>query len=107
MEENLLSGKDLRVINTGTLLALNAKAVKLGYNRQLDSERLIENVDPDGSHIVKAFMLHEHAAGVKVDPHIRCMVFIKVKDTMEPTEGWLDVPLADYLNLEVIHTARA
>lgn len=53
------------------LIEANDIAIKRGYNRSLTKD--IASVS-DGFYPVVYSMLHEHAAGLKVDPHMRCVV---------------------------------
>jgi len=59
-------------------------------NRQL--EPTIEDaIDPNGTHICTTVIFHNHRAGIKVDPHLRTGWMVKIKETMEPAQLWIDV----------------
>ena len=92
-----------KVLDTPKLRILNEQAIENDYNRQLDPKWL-DNVDPDGIHVVGFTMVHEHAAGVAVEPHIRAQLFVKVKDQEKSQEVWLDIPMA-YFN-ELPHVEK-
>lgn len=71
---------------------------KIGYNRTLNRDAL-ESLDPDGTHVVKQLMLHEHKAGVLVEPHVRCDVWMKFLNVDEPLSAIIDIPMDVYLEL--------
>ena len=96
-----------RVATTTILEDLSNDAWKRGYNRRLDWKVFEANVDPDGVHVLGAYMIHEHKAGKPCEPHARCRVFIKVKDTMDPVEAWLDVELGKFNKLPTVETYKA
>jgi hypothetical protein len=74
------------------LRKLNEEAERLGYNRQIISEG-IDSLDPDTILAISPIMIHEHARGVRVDPHLRCSVRI-VHPTSNAFNGlFLDVPM--------------
>lgn len=85
----------MKVATTAHIRTMNRHAKKNNYNRQLSAQAM-RKLDPDGLHIVKVFIVHEHAAGVSVEAHYRCRVHLKFKDSMEPRVAWLDVTIADY-----------
>jgi len=89
----------VKIVSTDQLYTLVRSAKRRGYNRQIDLGRLRESVDPSGIHVLKDWMLHEHKAGVQCEPHVRCEVYIKVADRMEPATAWLDVELEQFNRL--------
>ena len=88
---------DYKYMDTLTLAELNQRAVAAGYNRALTDE-FIATLDPDGIHLVHWALPHEHAQGVRVEPHWRLMLFAKTagQDADHPAEVILDVSDADY-----------
>lgn len=96
-----------KVVTTNQLEDLSNDAWKRGYNRRLDYAVLERSVDPDGLHILSAFLMHEHKAGKACEPHARCRVLIKVKDTTVPVEAWLDVELGRYNRLATVEQVQA
>jgi hypothetical protein len=97
----------MKVCNTRQLVVLNERAHSLNYNRRLEREALGNIADPDGLHVLDSVMIHEHAQGQAVDPHYRCMVLIKVRNSTVPHEAWLDVPIEDYDKLAGTKEAAA
>lgn len=60
-----------------TALVIAAKIAEArGYNRQLDVKALEAGLDDNQGYPVSFSMLHEHAAGERVDPHVRCMIVV-------------------------------
>ena len=83
----------MRVATTEQLIKLNDDAIREDFNRSMDPEVLKDMADPDGKHVLIPLMLHEHKSGVRCDPHIRCRVFIKRPNTLEPEVAMLDVAI--------------
>ena len=82
-----------RVVDTQTLSQLADSAASLGFNRQLPAE-FVEQLDPDGVHVLVPLLEHRHRAGVllgKDQWHIRCHVFAKPAAGPGPELGVLDV----------------
>jgi hypothetical protein len=63
----------IKYFNRLSLILANKIAKKRGYNRQL-IDRISDLEDLNFPIIFS--MIHEHAAGVKVAPHMRCVVSI-------------------------------
>lgn len=74
------------------LKKLNAEAVRLKYNRQILPEG-IDALDPDTILAISPIMIHEHAQGVSVDPHLRCSVRIVHPKSTAFDGLFLDVPI--------------
>jgi hypothetical protein len=96
-----------QLASTDMFLAMALNAERRGYNRQLNVSKLNKVIDPDGTHVCKFSMLHEHIAGRKVDPHIRSiwMVKLKNKPSTEPFECALDIDL-DVFNTLPVHDTK-
>ena len=60
-----------RYADKDILKKLNDEATHLNYNRTLYPEA-IARLPEDEIFALTPLMLHEHAAGVRVDPHLRC-----------------------------------
>lgn len=91
-----------RLAKPQDLKRLNDAAEAAGYNRQI-STKAINSLDPEGFNIVTPVLYHEHAGGVKVDPHMRCSVLMKFKGKSDPERVYLDV---SFDNLETLPLAR-
>ena len=64
--------KKYKYFTLSELIAANKIARNRNYNRQLNNE--INKFPKDTLFPVTFTMVHEHANGVKVDPHVRCMI---------------------------------
>jgi len=86
-----------KYMDADTLAELNQRAVAANYNRALP-DGFIAGLDSDGIHLVAMAMPHEHAQGVRVEPHWRCQIFVKMadQDLDHPAEVWLDIADGDY-----------
>lgn len=78
-----------KAVTTDILVKMIQDAENNDYNR-LPVENLADDLDPNGIHILEALMIHEHAQGVSVAPHVRCQVFAKMKDSMQPAIFTMD-----------------
>lgn len=63
----------IRLANKSMLKKLNNTAAQRNYNRQIAPES-IERLADDVIVAVSPIMIHEHAAGKPVAPHLRCSV---------------------------------
>ena len=88
-----------KTADTHQLCLLADAARNNNYNRQF-SQEFIDRLDPDGFHLVGITLPHEHAQGVKVDPHIRGQWFCKMKDADDPEMAFLDMPLDMFNGLD-------
>lgn len=84
-----------KVVDTQGLKGLIHNAERAGLNRTLAG---IDPADFDGNgfHIVTDVMWHDHAAGLRVEPHLRCLVLVKVKGQEDPAHDYLDVSMEDF-----------
>jgi len=87
-----------RVCNSADLLYMATMADKYEFNRRVETERLVEDIDPDGFHVLECMLQYHRASfgptpkGKPVWPdHHRCHVYCKVKDADEPVTFYLDV----------------
>tara|TARA_Y100001963_G_C6650890_1_gene385647 strand:- start:222 stop:554 length:333 start_codon:yes stop_codon:yes gene_type:complete len=79
-------------IKTKKLIELNKLSLYVGYNKSIPGD-LIELLDPDGWHVLRIVMEHQHKNGELCYPHHRCMVWLKLYGTIEPAVTLLDIPL--------------
>lgn len=77
----------MKIITTDILLHLNQDAQQ--RNRAFNAEWLAANVDPDGLHVIDQVLLHN-------DVEWRTKVLVKVKDSLEPASGFLDVSFENW-----------
>lgn len=64
--------KKYKYFTLSELIAANKIAVNRNYNRQLVDE--INQLPKDTLFPITFTMVHEHASGIRVDPHVRCMI---------------------------------
>ena len=64
----------MKVFNRETLIAACRASVKRGYNRQIDLTPKEEAGISDKIFPVIYSMVHEHIAGQRADPHVRCVI---------------------------------
>lgn len=73
------------------LQKLNNEAIARNYNRALDENKL-DTLDDETIVAIDPIIIHEHARGKPVDPHLRCSV-VFVYPKAAPWGGlMLDVP---------------
>lgn len=63
----------VKCFKKSTIIQANKIAAKRNYNRQLD-KKFVDSLDDDMWFPIVMTLMHEHAQGKKVDPHIRCWV---------------------------------
>jgi hypothetical protein len=89
--ESLVTDKPCRYTNKTGLQALNREAERRSYNRQI-MEDAIDQLPADVLIAVMPVMIHEHAQGKPVDPHLRCFIFAD-PDPVGLNRVMLDVPI--------------
>lgn len=81
-----------RFVDRSILRKLNQEATRRNYNRQI-LEAGIDSLADDAILAISPIMIHEHAQGKAVEPHLRCSVRLVHPKTM-PWDGlMLDVPI--------------
>lgn len=84
-------------ISKRQLRHLNRKAILLDYNRSFIPE-FFDTVAAQDRFVIAPFMMHEHAQGKLVEPHLRCRVYLSQPEPQEERIGigFLDIRLEDY-----------
>jgi hypothetical protein len=84
-----------KVFTTEQLVSANTRA--RGRNREIPPE-YIDQLDPDGRHLVGITLPHEHVNGQRVPMHMRVQLYAKMRDhaATDPVQVWLDMDLDDY-----------
>ena len=95
----ILDKHNLRTITKDQLVSIAAVAEAREYNRQLSMQGL-RDVDPVYVGLVSPVLIHEHAQGIKVEPHWRCDCLLKFKGDEEPISVMLDIPMDMFEELE-------
>lgn len=80
------------------LLHLARIAQGRGYNRQMP-EWLYELVDPAGWSVATFALVHEHANGVEVAPHVRVSWLVKTTQSTQPENLILDCDATIFMGL--------
>jgi hypothetical protein len=86
------------------LRSLNADAVRRDYNRQLDPAA-IEALPDDAVFVISPIMIHEHAQGKLIEPHLRCSVR-GLEKTATPMMAVLDISSEMFKTLPKTHAAE-
>jgi hypothetical protein len=79
----------MKVADTATLLALAQDADKDRRNQRMKTGYLQEDLDPDGLHVIEHYFLHD-------DFEVRCHWLMKVKGSMQPVSGVLDITVGQF-----------
>jgi putative restriction endonuclease len=74
-----------------TLIEANRIAHRKNYNRSLDF-KFVESLPDDKWFPIVMTLIHDHANGVRVDPHMRCWVEFDEKGR----KAFIDVPMKIY-----------
>jgi len=80
-------------VNRDTLMHINSTAKKRGYNRVLEPTYFAK-LPEDTEFVVNVEMIHEHAMGKKVAPHLRCRVQWQETAGGCISTGFVDVPMS-------------
>ena len=105
----------IRSATTTQLIDLCETAGRLKFNRQLETEWIERDADPDGRHLVGVLFAHQASVPlteadrialgrVEWPPHVRCIIRIEeVKEGVPGVSlGYLDVPIAAFDELEPV-----
>jgi len=97
---------DIKAVSAQQLIDVSREAETLNLNRVLPDEA-IKHLDPDGTSVVWAVMIHEHAQGQPTKPHYRCSALIKTNDRTDPWQTIIDVPIDTFKGWETVSTREA
>ena len=84
------------ILTKEQLVAANNWAIEMGYNRAVEPKPLqeyLDTVDDDTLFPITVHMPHEHASGVEVEEHVRCMIILNG----EGSKAMIDIDL-DFFN---------
>jgi hypothetical protein len=73
----------MKVLTTMQLLACAKIAEERDYNRQIEWKTLLDKYPPDVRFPVLFNMLHEHAGGKRVAPHVRALIGLPSGNTFQ------------------------
>jgi hypothetical protein len=94
----------IQYANKDHFIALARDAQRQEFNRQVNVDRCIDDMDNDGINLIWFSMIHEHKAGVLVDPHMRTIWYVKLKNTMEPAQLALDMTMENFYALPQLNS---
>ena len=83
----------MKITNTVGFFELCQDAIKNKRNRQVNLNKLVPEIDPDGIHICAFSMIHN-------DVEVRTMWYVKIAGSMTPRELWLDVSFENFNRLK-------
>lgn len=81
-----------RIAGSDDIKHIHKTASVLNYNRILRDD-LIEELDPDGLSLIVPAMIHKHAQGVEVAPHIRAFAYLATAGNDHPIRAIMDIPM--------------
>jgi hypothetical protein len=84
-----------------SLLGLEEKAFRLGLSQRLLPDWLAENVDPSGSHYLRAVLWHRLSHRPELSPHLHCELLLQLRDG-EQVLSLLDVMPQDFEALQSV-----
>lgn len=87
----------IKCFTKATLMQANRIAERRGYNRQLDYN-FLKSLPDDKFYPAFFTMIHEHAQGKSVEPHVRCWVAFDENGT----RGFIDCDMKLYSNLDSV-----
>jgi hypothetical protein len=94
-----------RYCDTPTLIRLINEGQKYNFNRQLDLYKVLEDVDPEGSHVLSV-ELFNHSRGTTGDViHHRCSGLMKIQNSIDPYKVWIDIAADTWETLPVLAEA--
>ncbi|MGW4983797.1 hypothetical protein [Streptomyces mirabilis] len=103
MSEDLPLPRQVKVVDTKTLLALEASAGTLELNQRLMLKWLTENVNPAGGHYLWPALWHRYSHRPEVSPHLRCELLLRLLDG-EQVVSLLDVMPDDFETLPAVRS---
>lgn len=98
--------KNVKLMNADAVRLIARQGRENDYNRKI-AQSVLRELDPEGVSSASIHLLHEHAQGVLVEPHYRCMMHIKLKDRDEPVSGLIDVQMDTFNSLRSIADIEA
>lgn len=101
MTEEGLRKENPRFMSTPQLIEIHWRSIRNHYNRTMPNSTVLL-LDPEGTHVVRWVLDHEHAQGQLVEPHYRVRAWIKLLAQREAEEMILDMETEDYDGLPEI-----
>lgn len=103
--DDMRIGEPARVCPTEAFVLIARTAAARNYNRQLRTRDL----DPEGWHVLSPVMIHRHAQGEEVAPHMRVEAYMKFRDRDpgDPARGIMDIPMEYWEKLPTVDELEA
>jgi hypothetical protein len=73
------------------LIHLINEGEKYNFNRQLDLDMVLQDVDPEGSHVLSVELFNHSRDTIGDVNHHRCSGMMKIQNSMEPQRVWIDI----------------
>jgi hypothetical protein len=103
-----------RYCDTPTLIRLINEGEKYNFNRQLDLDMVLEDVDPEGLHVLSLElsnhfkqMLHPNDSLAEYVVYQRCSGLMKIRNSIDPQKVWIDIAADTWETLPVLAEADA
>src|SRR4051794_2584780 len=87
--------RQVKVVDSSTLLGLERKAAVLRLSQRLLPAWLSSRLEPSGSHYLWPAIWHRLGHRPEISPHLRCELLLLLRDG-EQVLGLLDVLLPDF-----------
>lgn len=87
-----MTSNNTRIAAFSDIQTIASDAAEADYNRRL-SDEILAALDPDGQSLLAGMMIHKHAAGVPVEPHVRAIAYLKLTGKDEPVRAVMDIPM--------------
>lgn len=88
----------IKVADTKTFMNLAKQAEKERRNHHLSVRMLERSIDPEGTHVVSFSMMHN-------DTGVRTQWLLKMKDSLVPSDVWLDLSFSEFNSLIELEAA--
>jgi len=87
-----------RYCDTPTLIRLINEGEKYNFNRQLDLDTVLRDIDPEGLHVFSLEfsnhfkrMLHPNDSLAEYVVYQRCSGWMKIQNSIDPQKVWIDI----------------
>jgi len=98
-----------RYCDTPTLINLINEGEKYNFNRQLDLDTVLRDIDPEGLHVlsIEFSSLHPNDSIAEYVVYQRCSGSMKIQNSMDPQKIWIDIAADTWETLPVYAEADA
>jgi len=104
-----------RYCDTPTLIKLINEGEKYNFNRQLDLDTVLRDIDPEGLHVLSlerslitsSKCPHPNNSIAEYVVYQRCSGSMKIQNSMDPQKIWIDIAADTWETLPVLAEADA